>query len=439
MKIKNNEKNYVYIQIKYGNTFKYELPGSYEQFIDDFNNKGYSLLKGELSYLNSLSQKIIIKSRNDYISLIRKVQKSKSILKLIYEKELIDSFIEDLDFINIKNVYSDLNTDESILEVSQISNNNNLNIINESLDKEYYLNGINIILDLFKKKYFSELIIKLKREKYTQKKFQQIPKNKLSSSIKLEYNIPSIDDLVEKAKVSFFKNGEKNINNLYNHFEKFEDIRNNNSIYKTMLFNNSKLSILRKVVNDDNKSKVYGKQVIQNNFLYECNHCHINPIKNERYKCTKCLNYNLCETCEENNYENSFHPHTEFILIRINDNNNYENSYSYQCLTKNLVFNFNKDNIVDDEIIIKNILLKNNFILPWPGKDNAYIKCDKSLSSIFCEKINLPKLSLGNSVNTNLVFKKVNKIPKGKYKCICNFFVNNIKYGKPLELEINVI
>ena len=174
-------------------------------------------------------------------------------------------------------------------------------------------------------------------------------------------------------------------------------------------------------------------------FGFKCNNCNIMPIKNKRYKCPKCLNYNLCEKCEEKNAVNSFHPHTDFILMRNPEKNFVENPYSYQCLTKNLEFDIKKEENMDDEIIIKNILIKNNFILPWPGNQKTFFKCDKSISTIFCEKIFLPNLVLGNTTNINIVFKKTNKIPKGKYKCVSKFIVNNEEFGTPLEIFINII
>ena len=188
MKIKNRQKNYVDIQIKFGPSFEYELPNNYEQFRNFFIQRGYSLSKGELSYLNSETQKIIIKSKNDFISLLRNVEESNKKIKLIYEKSMIDSFIEDIDFIKIKNVYSNLNTDESVLELSQSLNLDELIIINEEEDKEYYNTAIILIQNVFKKKYYFELIIKLEgkefyEKKYGKKKNEQIPKNKLFQAL----------------------------------------------------------------------------------------------------------------------------------------------------------------------------------------------------------------------------------------------------------------
>ena len=446
MKIKKIQKCYIDINIKYGPSFEYELPETFDQFRNDCIKKGYLLSKGELSYINSKSQKIIIKSRNDYISLLRNVQESKKKLKLIFEKEVLDSFISDLDFIKIQNVYSDLNTDESILELSKSFNMNELNeIIEEDDDKYYYTNVINLIENIFKKKYFLEMIIKIKGKQFFEKKFgkerlEYIPENKISSSINSEYKIPSLNNLLKNCKINLIRNNEEILNNLYNHYEQIEEYRNNNSIYQTMLNSNSRISFLKKENNNmkNMNEKIYESEIIQNSYFYECNYCHINPIKNKRFKCNKCINYNLCETCEEKNSQILFHPHSEFILIRVNESILSENPYSYQCLTKNLVFNINKENIVNDKIIINNILIKNNFLLPWPGNNSTFFKCDKSLSTIFCEKIYLPNLVLGSTTNIDFIFQKANKIPEGKYKCICNFFVENVKYGEPIELSINI-
>ena len=130
-----------------------------------------------------------------------------------------------MDFINIQNVYSDLNTDESILDLSQSINNNELNIIEEDDDEKYYINGINIILNIFKKKIFFEIIIKIKgkdfyEKKYGLKKFERIPKNILSSSININYKIPSIENLIKTSKISIINNGDNILNNLYDQFEK---------------------------------------------------------------------------------------------------------------------------------------------------------------------------------------------------------------------------
>jgi hypothetical protein len=343
---------------------------------------------------------------------------------------------------------------------------NTLNTINEivdNIDKGSLFQGIKILCNALKKKCFKK-IIKFINEKhkiniYNKKiNINKIPSNKISepiSPIKLKYNLPSIESLLQNNKLDLNGNDNNGNNNdildiLTSHYEKIENNRNTNMIFQTMI-NSSKMQNLidnnnkpkLSNNNDNNNNKIFQSEMISSplidHFGFKCNNCNIMPIKNKRYKCPKCLNYNLCEKCEEKNAVNSFHPHTDFILMRNPEKNFVENPYSYQCLTKNLEFDIKKEENMDDEIIIKNILIKNNFILPWPGNQKTFFKCDKSISTIFCEKIFLPNLVLGNTTNINIVFKKTNKIPKGKYKCVSKFIVNNEEFGTPLEIFINII
>ena len=467
MKSNNNQKILVEIIIKYDCSFQYYLPDSYLKFNEDLFKRGYPLSNGELSYINANNQKIIIKSKNDFISLLRYARSVPYKIKIFYEKELIDSFINDFKFIDIKNVYSDLNIEqESNIDLPQMNQNegdetfNTLNTLNElenNIDKGSFSQGIKLITNLLKKLYFHKFLFNINSDiyiiKYNNKiDFNKIPSNKIADSIKLEYNIPSIEELFNNFKIDVFQNNDDDIlNKLNSQFEKIEDNNNNNFLYQTMV-NASKASKIKKgggdttlnnKNNNNDNNNIYKTEIINspimNHLGVECKNCHMKPITNKRYKCPKCINYNLCEKCEEKNYYNSFHPHKDFIMIRINEKNFSDSPYSYQCLNKNLIFNIKKDEIINNEIIIKNILLKNNFILPWPGFKNTIIKCDKSLSTIFCEKIILPNLALGNTVNVNFIFKKIKNIPKNEYKCITNFMVYNEKYGEPLEIIINLI
>ena len=67
------------------------------------------------------------------------------------------------------------------------------------------------------------------------------------------------------------------------------------------------------------------------------------------------------------------------------------------------------------------------------------LKCDKELSTIFCEKVFLPNIVLGKTVNVNFIFKKSKNIPKGEYKSVINFYVYGEQYGNTLELFINIL
>ena len=454
MKKNFNQKILIDIQIEQGPIFQYNLTDSYQKFKEDLFKQGYPLSNGEISYINSNKQKIIIKSKNDFITLLRYARSVPYKIKLYYEQKILDSFINDFNFIDIQKVYNDLDINNSNLDL-QIEpydfTYNTIDTINEivhDIDKGNLFQASKILINFFKKKCFNKIAEISGSPNYNKKiNFNKIPSNKITDSLILEYKIPSIENLLNNFKRDLLKNNKNDaLDKISTYMEKIDDNINNNFIFQTVL-NASKIPI----INNDNKTKINmnrDNKVFQTAFVQspliekfrtECRNCHIKPIKNKRYKCPKCLNYNLCEKCEEKNSINQFHPHKDFIFIRIPENNFSDSSYSFQCLTKKLSFDFIKEEITNNEIIIKNILFKNNFILPWPGKNSTMFKCDKELSTIFCEKIYLPSLVLGNSIHVDFIFKKVKNIPKGTYKCLVNFFVYNEKYGESLELYINIL
>ena len=112
---------------------------------------------------------------------------------------------------------------------------------------------------------------------------------------KIKYNIP------EFKLDGKFVNNEK-LTNFESFFDKLENIENirNNSLIMTEI-SNSKLNI------DKEDSKIASSNIIFHNGI-KCCRCN-SLIIGKRYKCIKCLNYNLCEECEQLNSEIFFHPH----------------------------------------------------------------------------------------------------------------------------------
>ena len=231
MKSNNNQKILVEIIIKYDCSFQYYLPDSYLKFNEDLFKRGYPLSNGELSYINANNQKIIIKSKNDFISLLRYARSVPYKIKIFYEKELIDSFINDFKFIDIKNVYSDLNIEqESNIDLPQMNQNegdetfNTINTLNElvnNIDIGSFSQGIKLITNLLKKKYFHKFLFNINSDiyiiKYNNKiDFNKIPSNKITDSIKLEYNLPSIEELFNNFKIDVFQNNDDDILNKLN-------------------------------------------------------------------------------------------------------------------------------------------------------------------------------------------------------------------------------
>ena len=163
----------------------------------------------------------------------------------------------------------------------------------------------------------------------------------------------------------------------------------------------------------------------------KCEKCQKMPIIGHRYKCPKCLNYNLCEECEENNSETNFHPHLNFILYRIPESSILSNDYSFDCLTKNIEIH-QKYGIESFNIEIR---LKNTGYLKWP-ESKSILKCDKEKSTIFCDKYILPPISMNEEINIVLNFNKCNKIPKGKYYCYNNCIIDGKRRRGPIVIQV---
>ena len=74
-------------------------------------------------------------------------------------------------------------------------------------------------LDLIINLRYLELIVKLKGKelydkKCDQKQFDKIPKNKICGSINLEFNIPSIDNILKNSKFSLVDKDYEILNNI---------------------------------------------------------------------------------------------------------------------------------------------------------------------------------------------------------------------------------
>ena len=421
------KQNIVTIFIKNGPKYEYELTDSYQKFNEDFYKKGYDLSSGELYYEDKNNCKIIIKSKNDYI-LFLKFFRTGNNTKLFYEKNFAQSFIRDAQFEEVKNVFSE--TDLSKLENSELNLDHYESVTTlaelvKGLNENYLESAMLLI-----KKYIKKIcFIKIFGKKYRKVNTKKIPNNKIKEDkILINYKISKIDNNLNKLI-----SNHNCLNELFSTMVQLENL------------NIKKSCLLLSKINFDanhNKNNIYETDIMKssliNHYGIQCNKCHMNPIKGHRFKCPKCLNYNLCSSCEELNSIKLFHPHLNFILVRKPEKNLGEFSYSFQCLTKILKFEFKKEQIKKGKILINGILVKNNFNLPWPGNKNTMFKCDKSLSTIFCEKIFLPPLNLGQSANIDLVFNNVQNMDKDEYICFLNFVVNGIKYGKTLNVTIKL-
>ena len=232
----------------------------------------------------------------------------------------------------------------------------------------------------------------------------------------IKYTLPDINININDNNQ---KNSPLSMNKLFEQLINLENIRTN-SLIMTEISN----------------SRINGQsQIMKSTFLVhqgiKCEKCQKMPIIGHRYKCPKCLNYNLCEECEEINADMNFHPHLNFILYRIPESSITSNEYSFECLTKNIEMH-QKYGIKSFSIEIK---LKNTGYLKWP-ESKSIIKCDKEKSTIFCEKYILPPIDINEEISINLIFNKCNKVPKGKYFCYANCIIDGKRRRGPIFIKV---
>ena len=186
----------------------------------------------------------------------------------------------------------------------------------------------------------------------------------------------------------------------------------------------------------------------------KCELCHQQPIVGIRYKCSVCPNYNLCEACEEKNYELKTHPH-DFIRMRdpviekpkiVHQNSgnegyqlipsdNSNQKFSFEVLNKNLNFTMNQGK---EKILQVRIVLQNNYGMSW-NRGTTKLVCDKLRSNIICEDVNLPSLSGGQKTEAVCLFNNVDTLEPRNYQCHLNFTVDGKKYGLPIIISINIL
>ena len=143
----------------------------------------------------------------------------------------------------------------------------------------------------------------------------------------------------------------------------------------------------------------------------KCNGCGMENIKGIRYKCSTCLDYNLCENCEEDTNHDEAH-----LFLKITKPISSENE-----LNKKI----NESKIISKKMNIGN----NKYDFTVEPKSFKYKKS---------QFLNYQKINLKN--NGNIVFKKgfTFKCIKEKNNLIGNDFVfeNELKSGESINIEL---
>ena len=237
--------------------------------------------------------------------------------------------------------------------------------------------------------------------------------------LELKYNLPDINPTINK------KNEKIKDNPMEQLFNQFENIENNYINSQILLeISNSRVKM------NHQRSNVMNSSLMIHNGI-KCERCQKFPFIGHRYKCPRCLNYNLCEECEQLNSEIQFHPHKDFILIRIPESAEMNDGYSYECLTNNLEI---YQNYGIDSFNYK-IKLQNTGNQLWPEK-HSILKCRKELSTIFCKNCELPPIDINETTEVNLIFDKCNKIPRGQYMAYLQFYIKGRIIRGPIKIKV---
>ena len=185
-----------------------------------------------------------------------------------------------------------------------------------------------------------------------------------------------------------------------------------------------------------------------------CKKCGMNPIVGYRYKCSICKDYNLCERCEEKNYETQEHLH-DFIKMRNEEKVEpipkpyikplpnpipVSTEYKYELVEKNpetfykKITEESKENVKFEFSIIN----KSKVAFPLGGKTKLIM--DKTKTKINIGDIAIePEVGLkpDNIAKISLLIERKD-LKKGDNKIIFFLNVDGKNIGSPITLNVGV-
>ena len=227
-------------------------------------------------------------------------------------------------------------------------------------------------------------------------------KDKKKQKEKFELEKDSIREEIEK------KLKEKYDNDLKLEINKYNNLLNKKKIEFEEL--NKKYNQILNLKKEEKKEFSKNKEIHNN---IKCEKCFQEPIIGNRYKCSVCNNYNLCEECEEKNSISDDHPH-DFIKIRKNQKNNMK-----VTILNNNINNFNDDdNILNEINNDDNNINEDNNILNENNSGNNINEDDNIINNDNNKIINENK-KCDNIDDLNIINENKDKrIKEYSYECI---------------------
>lgn len=199
------------------------------------------------------------------------------------------------------------------------------------------------------------------------------------------------NDLNKKCK-EIIKNKDNIYSNIYNEINKQSQIIINKYLKKLEEFENKRRDELFDMIFNKNNPSL--SEIIHEGV--KCERCSTTPIIGDRYQCSKCPKYNLCEKCEEENSIDKAHNHY-FIRIRNPKKQKEEKKKSNDKKDKNM----DDHEFIDDDDIkngkINRTVDNNNKILINNITSEFKHECERPKKvSIFSKLVNI------NDNNNNL-------------------------------------
>jgi hypothetical protein len=231
--------------------------------------------------------------------------------------------------------------------------------------------------------------------------------------------------------------------------------------FKSKLIRQLKNKTTKLLANFLKKTEEKQSQQFHNKAVHDeirCDGCKIKPIVGNRYHCSVCQDFDLCEKCELENYQLGIHKHC-FIMIRHPDlaefigNNQSANEYnllasqlepvnnlpdySSALLTNSLDINVisskNNEKEYKKQLTFKNIGKKE-----WPQL--TLVTCVMDKSTIFAKSEPLPQVVKPGEEQTVTINLKYDHLSPGKYFSFFRLYntVNKEFFGEEAGVSLTI-
>lgn len=405
--------------------------------LEDNNNVQENILKEESSNILNLEVK------NQVIPSINQISRS---------LKLTESFV---------NIINNENLDNNLALVKNNINYNNpkeATIENTDPSPKIPENSLQSVDGL---EIIQSLIVNQEKEESLNKTVQEDEKK--IKDLKDESNQESQNKKLEKKKEKEMKKEKKALMKEKKSLERFNQMKNlfdNQTMemkdFLTKIIDEKFAEMLTSLKNEKNSSPSIHHQIESLQHIFyknqpinptihkvSCKSCNSNEIKGNRYKCSVCEDYNLCEDCE--NFIGLKHGHP-FLKIReavdilnmdvkneekkIEDVLRSNEIISSKCISEN-TGEFECGN----QVIIK-VIYENNGKTDWPSKISL-----KNVHGLFGNDIKINrKVKAGETISFDIRIYSDHLKP-GEYASRWALFddVNNIQIGNIIDLKFKMI